>query len=483
MKAALLLVLFLAAFASAVAGVPPEPARYEVRVLQVAPPKLAVTATLPVRGQTLDMDTTRPGDIPELDARGWTALVSNLRVADANGRPVAVTPVGAAGWRLDRERSGRLKVRYEVDYSILATRGWPALREAAFADAGQMMLAGRSLFITTGEAGPRRVAFVLPRGWRAVTPWEPRSGAVDSFTAASAGELVENLMVLTRSAPDEMAAGRFRLLVVPMGHWQAVRPEIRQALGALVQRFVRLMEFTERGNYLVVLLPVVEHGGESFRSSFALTVEAPPSRENRSAWGNTIGHEIFHFWNGWRLRGADYASSQWFQEGFTEYVANASMAGTGLLSPDELRRKLADHIGKYRKLTTPLEAPGTYKGPPLYSGGALVAFSWDVMIRDATHGRSDLGDFLRALWVRTDQGKRAYEWSDLRAALDATAPRDWEAFFQTYIRGTQPLPLGEILPLAGLHLAQAEDGAPLVELDPEAPAPAKSIWQALTERR
>jgi YD repeat-containing protein len=459
--------------------VAPRPAEYLVRMLPGAAPKLAVTASLPIRGQALAMETTRPGDIPEIDAKGWPALIKNLRVADEHGRPVGVTLADQFGWRLDRELAGRLVARYEVDYSALAARGWPAPRESAFADANNLVIAGRSLFLTTREVVASQVKFSLPRSWRAVTPWEPRPGAANAFAARSTQDLVENLVVLTRSAPDEVTAGRFRLLVASMGHWQPVRPEVRETLGALVQRFVRLMEFKERESYLVVLLPVMDSGGEAFRRSFALTVDTPPSRANRSQWGNTIGHEIFHFWNGWRLRGADYATSQWFQEGFTEYVANVSMAEAGLIGPDDLRRKLAEHVRNARRLTTSLEGSGTHKGPPLYSAGALVAFSWDVLIRDASHGKRDLGDFLRALWRQTEGGQRTYEWKDIQAALNATAARDWDAFHRAHIQGTDPLPLNEILPLAGLRLAEAGDGSPLVELDPVAPAPARSLWQAL----
>ena len=453
-------------------------AEYRVRRIPGKSPRLAVSARLPIQGQTLEMDISRPGDIPELDTQGWPALVRDLRVSDERGRPVAVTRTGPSGWRLDQARSGRLSLRYEVDYSVLATRHWPAPRESAFADAENLVVAGRSLFITAPGQGESRVSFSLPRGWRAVTPWERRSGAAETFVAPSAPDLVENLFVLTRAAPDELVADNFRLRVVSMGHWRPVRAEVRQTLGPLIQRFVRLMDFDGRESYLVVLLPVVERGGEAFRHSFALTVDTPPSLANRFDWGNTIGHEIFHFWNGWRLRGADYAASQWFQEGFTEYVANVSMARAGLIGPDEFLRKLSEHVRNARKLATALETGGTHKGPPLYSGGALVAFSWDVLIRDATHGRHDLGDFFRALWRRTDGGRRPYDWQDIQAALNATAPRDWEAFYRAHIRGTDPLPLQEILPLAGLRLTSAEDGAPRVEIDPSlVSAPARSLWE------
>lgn len=473
------------AWALPAAGVParretvPGPSRYHVRMLQVAPPRLAVAATLPIDGRELAMDTTRPGDIPEINERGWPALVSKLRVSDATGAPLQVTGAGPAGWLLEQPHSGPLTVEYEVDYSSLAVRAWPAPRETAFADADHFVLIGRSLFITTPEAGASDVTFDLPRGWQAVTPWERAARSTHGLAVESSGDLQENLLVFSRSSPDVMTAGGFRLSVTPMGHWQAARPEVRRVLGGVIQRLVALMGTAEPMSYSVVLLPIVDQGGESFRHSFALTVDAPPSRANSSAWGNTIAHEIFHLWNGWRLQGADYATSQWFQEGFTEYAANLSMVGAGLISPDELRKKLSVHVGNYRKLTTALEAGGTHKGPPLYSGGALVAFSWDVLIRQATGGRRSLGDFLRELWRQTGEGRRPYEWRDLRAALEATAPLDWQAFYSAHIRGTEPLPLGEILPQAGLRLEQTEDGDPRIEVDPEAPAPARALWQAL----
>jgi len=75
----------------------PKPAEYVVRMLPGAIPKLAVTASLPIHGQALAMETTRPGDIPELDAQGWPALVKNLRVSDERGRPVGVTLADKSG--------------------------------------------------------------------------------------------------------------------------------------------------------------------------------------------------------------------------------------------------------------------------------------------------------------------------------------------------------------------------------------------------
>jgi predicted metalloprotease with PDZ domain len=480
--AACVLALLLTGVAAA-ASTDPAPARYRLTLLDAASPRLAVTAVVPIEGSALTMDTTRPGDIPELDAGGWPSLVSHLRVTDAAGHPIETTSVGAAGWRLARPYTGRLTLEYEVDYAALAHRGWPAPREAAFVDGSDVVLVGRSMFITTHEVGTSRITFELPRGWRPVTPWESRPGSAAECAVSSAKDLVENLMVFSRAAPDVVTAGAFRLLVTPMGAWKSARGEVRRVLGAVIPRLVGLVKDDRHANYLVVLLPVAEHGGESYRHSFALTMETKPTRANSAVWGNLIAHEIFHLWNGWQLVGADYASSQWFQEGFTEYAANVSMVAAKLVSQEEFLQQLSEHIANYRKLTTTLEAGGSHKGPPLYSAGALVAFSWDAQIRDATAGRRNLWDFMNALYQGTGRGERPYAWQDIQAALAATVPYDWDTYYRFNIQGNGPLPVESALALMGLRLGPAAVGTPHVEIDPFASASSKRLWRALITGR
>jgi predicted metalloprotease with PDZ domain len=451
-------------------------ATYEVRMLGTSPPRLGVTASIPISGPSLEMTTTRPAEIPELDAHGWPGLVRNLQVFDRAGRALATTSSGESGWRLERGDSNRVTVKYEVDYSALEERHWPAQREAAFADGSHFSVVGRSLFITTRATTSIRVRFRLARPWRALAPWRSRG---KSFLPGDKADLLENLIVLTRARADEIRSHGFRVLLVATGHWGPVRSEARRVLGAVIPRLVELMAFDGRENYLVVLLPAGERGGESFRSSFAMTMDAAPSRANSGDWGNTIAHEIFHYWNGWRMSGSDYAASQWFQEGFTEYAANLSMVTGGLMNEAMFRQQLSRHLRNYANLKTSLEAPGTRKGPPLYSAGALVAFSWDVLIRKATGGERNIGDFYRALWKSTDGGRVHYDWPLIRTALDATAKADWQDYYLRYIRGTERLNIDDVLPVAGLHVVRGDDDSPRVEIDPAAPRDARSLWKAL----
>jgi hypothetical protein len=438
---------------AAVAG---RSAEYHVKLVSVNPPRVSVRADLPIDGNSLTMDTTRPGNQPDLNKSGWPALVTKLDVRDENGREVATSPAGAKGWQLDRPLKGRMRVRYEVDFRALSRSDWPAPREAAFADSATFTAVGRSLFVTTPSTKTARVVFEVPRGWKAIAPWK---ATVDR------GLLVNNLIAFTRRRTAAIAAGNMRVRVVATGKWRQASGEVDEVLRAVVPLLARSMELPHGEEYLVVLLPQNERGGESFTRSFAMTFDAIPSRANASEWGNTIAHEIFHTWNGWTLRPADYAASQWFQEGFTEYTANVALLRAGIMTPAAFVDKLAVHVKNYARLETPLGAAVDRKGPPLYSAGALVAFAWDLDIRAATQCKRDLGDFLRELGVRTDGGTRPYTRQDIRDALAATASGEWDSFFASHLEGNARLPLESILAKAGLRLTSTADGTRSIEIE------------------
>jgi hypothetical protein len=467
----LTLLLFSMAVAATQAAAQESAATYAVQLSANSPTRLAVRATVP-RGDALKMSPSRPGDVPELADAGWPALVRNLVVLDGDGRALAPAPAGAQGWTLPEPGRGPYALSYEVDYAPLAARGWPAWGEAAFADENHLVVIGRSLFITSPAQGVSTVRFGLPAGWHAAAPWPPDR-------VASPDDLTENLLAFTRGKPEVLATRGFRLTIVPLGPWQGARGEVRGALGKLMRELVALTGFDGRADYLAVMMPQADRGAQSFRASFALNHDEPPSRANVGAWGNLVAHELLHYWNGWRLKGAEYAATQWFQEGFTEYGANLAMVGAGLVTDEQFNARLARHVATYRRLATPLDAPGTSKGPPLYSGGALVAFTWDGLLREATGGRRGYADVLRGLLRRTDGGARPYAWPDILAVLEALAPGAWAEFHARHVHGTEPLPLDAAFARVGLQLSQDAAGAPVVAPDPAAPAAARRRGDAL----
>lgn len=460
---------------------------YRVKMLQVAPPKFAVTATLPIDGKTLEMDQSRPCDLSEICGKGWTTLIRKLRVSDESDQAIKVNSIEASGWELTEAKTGWIKIDYEVDYSLLAENNYPAPRETAFQDADNFVVIGRSVFITTPVSRSITVKFDLLPTWNTTAPWTPIKKSKNSFIAPTVNELTENLLVMSRKKAEVIKVNGFRLSIIPMGFWQDVNGEVKEVLQKVVPVLGSLMRFKENVNYSLVLFPVLvdRDAGESFRGSFAFSSKSTPTRDNRIIWGQYIAHEIFHYWNGWRLQGTKYAETQWFQEGFTQYVADLAMVASGLVSEEEFRHRISTHIINYRKLTTSLENPGSKKGAPLYSGGALVALCVDIKIRQATNGKRNIGDFFRNLWQQTEYGKRKYEWNDIKAALEKTADVDWEEFFLAYIRGTEKLPLDKVFPLAGIRLIPDSDDFPRIESDSgkNTSTSAKSLWNKLIKAK
>lgn len=452
-------------------------ASYRVQLVSHRPLRFLVTADLPINGRELRMADTYPAELPAMAAGGWPSLVSALEVRDATGRMLDAEPSGAKGWRLKRAIDGRVRLRYLVDFAVFEAAGWSSPRESAIVDEQCVAVCARGLFLFTDRTSAARISIGSPPSWRAVAPW-PRQRQAGNYHARALADLTDNFLVFSRENPDIAVVAGFRLQVTAMGHWRPLRPFIRNALQTIVTREVALMGFEGTEAYNVVLMPTKERGGESYRQSFAFAFDNP-TPANVGQWANTIAHELFHYWNAARLQGADYASTQWFQEGFTEYVANLVLVTGRIVTPDAFLARLGSHIANARKLTTTLENIGTRKGPPLYSAGALVAFCFDVMLRGASDGRQDIGSFFRNFWRLTAAGERKYTWPDIGAALAATAPGDWRGFYLRHIRGNEPLPLEQAFRQAGLALAEGANGAPLVSIDESAPKPARRLFHGL----
>jgi predicted metalloprotease with PDZ domain len=452
---------------------------YQVSLLAISPLRLSVRATLPIDGDTLQMDNSSyPAELDELAQKGWPALVAGLEVEDSSGQKVDVTPVYPNRWVLSRKVSGLLQCQYQVDYSLFASHNWSSPLESAFADSSMACIAGRSVFITTPQVGIATVEFTVPAGFNPVVPWVQESPTSHRYAVVSQASLIDNMLVFAPTPPDTFTVSGFRFQLVVTGHWKPLRSLVLNSLMKIVKREVDMMLCTDSDIYTVILQPLSDEGGNAFQQSFAYVYTNPDSA-NRSQWCNKLAHEIFHYWNYGKLRGASYASSQWFQEGFTEYTANLVLANTGISDSGTFLRKLSEHVANYRKLTTTLENPGTHKGPPLYSAGALVAFMWDIMIREGSGGRSDIGSLFRNLMTQTDSGKNRYSWTDIEAALQATCKGNWQAFFLSHVRGSEALPFDQILPLAGLKLIKSPEGIESVVIDPAASAKGKSLLRSM----
>lgn len=193
-------------------------------------------------------------------------------------------------------------------------------------------------------------------------------------------------------------------------------------------------------------------------------------------------HELFHAWNVTRIRPAellpyDFSSEVYFDtgfvaEGFTTYYGDLMLARAGVYGTDwylkELNQLLKRHYLNFGRLNLPLTASSTdlwldgySSGVPgrkssIYVEGAVSALLLDLTIRLRSDGSKSLDDVMRILWNNYYKNGIGYRKADIVSIAGELCGESVEAFFRSYIDGTEPTEnaLTVLLPEFGLRLAR-----------------------------
>ena len=214
----------------------------------------------------------------------------------------------------------------------------------------------------------------------------------------------------------------------------------------------------------------------------------------------TAAHEFFHLWNVKRLRPAElgpfdytrevYTPSLWFAEGVTTYVGYLSLLRSGLWTREKFLGRLCDEIRDLEEEPgrTLMSAESSsfhawfYDRSPqmqetnfanstisYYNKGALLGMLLDLEMLSRTQGAKSLLDVLSSLYHKFYETPPAtyygpghgYNEQDILEAVNEVAGSDFTPFFESYVRGTAPLPYGRALGVAGLALRiSVPEGSP-----------------------
>lgn len=421
-------------------------ATYTITFDEEHPLRARIEADLPAGSRALKMTAWGASQHPN----GWGSFVSGL---EAN----AVLTAGPnATWTADTD--GPLHLTYEVDLSF-ASSAWPAGNEqAGYFEDGALYVVSKALFIVSDVPGERLVTFRVPQRWTVASAWEP-AGPPATFRARNERDLVDNSVVVGRFARHDLAVGNFHVTLALIGRMRASRAPIEHALQKILHAYGEVWGVAPAGRYLLTLFAADSTDAEAFAASAAFTEERAPTKANAIGWANTIAHELFHSWNGHRIAAADYASSQWLSEGFTEYFANLALVQEGLIPMELFLGKVEKMLGLYVYFRSSpafrdvsLAEAGANKGRHrlgVYNGGWATAFCLDMEIRAATGGRRTLRDFMRLMDRRFGATETRYTVADVIAVAGETAGKDMQPFFERYVVGKEMLPVVQCLRQAG----------------------------------
>ncbi len=193
----------------------------------------------------------------------------------------------------------------------------------------------KALFIVSDIPSGYFVNFDLPADWKTSASWQTNGVDKQTFVAEDNNDLINNSVVLGKHTEYVFKEGNFTFSLALFGRTKDAGVLIAPTLQKTLHSYIRIFDKTPPTKYLMTVFYADEADAEAFAKSAAFSEKETLTKDNLIRWGNTVAHEFFHSWNGAAIKGEDYASSQWFGEGFTEYYANLALVRQRLIS-DEL---------------------------------------------------------------------------------------------------------------------------------------------------
>ncbi|MCB0278765.1 MAG: hypothetical protein KDD94_04640 [Calditrichaeota bacterium] len=440
-------------------------AGYEL-IFDTANPKIAkINASLILQDSTLQMASWGHPYLPN----GWATFVKNLTVQSESGERLAYSIGDNGSWRLDQANGTKVKLTYQVHFSHDQYDWDPAGGIDARPEVrdGVYFLISKALFIYSPGTEKSRIKFTIPKQWQIASSWYEIGP--NEFTTDSWISLVNNALVLGNFKRQVIQNGSMQLILAIDNQLQRHADTFIRILRKQLNEFSRLFHGTPAKNYLINIRLEAIDDGESFNDSFTQVITDQRIDDRYIIWANTMGHEMFHYWNGNNFFvGKDEAKLYWFTEGFTEYYSSLSLLRTAVINESTYLKKLGHYISRYmitKKLwpleQISLETAGYEKGKNwlfIYGGGALMALSLDIEIRSQTANKKSLDDVMLFLKEKFGDHQQRIDTDDIRNAVNKVSGVDFTDFFARYISGKSDyLNYQQILDKAGLYVDQFAD--------------------------
>ena len=467
---AILLVIFSGA---AIAEGEPEissMADYRVTFNAETPRIARIDASLTLAEQTLRMASWGHPYLPF----GWATFVRNLEVTNQNGVSVDILPAGPdtwGAWDVDAPNGTRLHLSYTVhfdqDQHDWSSAGGQDSRPSL--TNGALYLVTKALFIYSPAVEAAQVQIDVPANWIVSSPWPDVADQENRFQVDSWISLVNNALVVGRHHQRVIRDGDMTIILAIDNSlsesMDTFEGTFRKQLGA----YRKIFNGTPEGQYLVTIRTADEDDGESFENSFNQVMTARRVDKGIIVWANTMGHELFHYWNGNHvLVGKEKSDVEWFSEGFTEYYSSLTLFRTGLIDEALYFKKLERYLGRYFVTTQmwPVDTLSLVEAGKekhknwlrVYGGGATIALVLDIEIRAATNGERGLDHVMLHMKEVFGVQHARYTVEDILEAVNVVSGRDFSDFFDNHIFGNgQPLNIARSLAKAGIDVEQFSD--------------------------
>lgn len=460
--------------------------KYRVGIKENNPLLIDVEAEISVKDGQIFMAAWGADFLPN----GWASFVKNLRITDRAGNIVGSEAKPNGARQINASSDNFVKLFYQVDLSFTKSKWIYGNEQAGVYRDDALFVVSKALFIVSDAPSDYQVSFNLPSDWKVVAPWQTNGEDRRTFIAEDKNDLINNSIVLGKPTEYVFKEGNFTFTLALLGRMKDAKNLIAPTLQKTLQAYTRIFDKTPPSKYLMTIFYADEADAEAFGKSAAFSERDTITKDNLIRWGDTIAHEFFHSWNGHAIEGEDYASSQWFTEGFTEYYANLALVRQRLINDELFIKKMEKNLGLYFYFNASpafdgasLKEAGAKKGRyriGVYDGGWAAAFCLDVIIRDETKNRKSLDDLMRLMYERFGITSKKFRYEDLIAATSEIAGREMSDFFKKYVEAKERLPVLECLERSGFAgYTQFYDGEIYIKKSASATAGQSAIRRGL----
>ena len=467
--------------------------RYRVRLASLNSHHFEVSCRVanPAPGQRFSLPSWTPGSYL---LREYARHVVAIR-AESEGSRVPIEKISKSSWQCD-DAGAELTVTIEVFALDRSVRG-------AYLDGKRGYFNGVCLFLAPEglESDPVEVVLERPedpraRGWRVATAMRAVEVDADGFgryRAENYDELIDHPFEIGDFAEAEFQAGGVPHRLVIAGRHQTDLDRIAADLARLCEAHIGFFGLPAPFQRYLFLGYAAGRGrgGLEHRASSSLMF----SRDNLPVPGHDTvsdsyrdflslcSHEYFHAWNVKRIKPSAFSPYRldrrsptrllWVVEGVTSYYEDVLLLRSGLIDAAAYLRSLG------KKLTRVYQTPGRlrqslseasfeawdkYYKPEVnflnanvnyYGKGALTALALDLTLRRESGATLDA--VMRELWKRYGEADEGMPESAFEELVQDLSGLDLTEFFATAVRGTEDLPLAELMADFGVNMELRRD--------------------------
>ena len=425
--------------------------------------------------------------------REYSRHVQRLRAESDDGEPRRARKLDKATWRVDASASNSLVVEYEVFAHDVNVR-------ANHLDDTHGFFTGVATYLyPRGRANEEiELEVVPPRDfdWQVYTGLDKLDASRHRFVAPNLDVFLDCPVEMGDHEPLEFEVEGIPHQMIFWGEGNFDRESLAEDLPEIVAANRAIFGHIPYDRYLfITLLSDGAGGGLEHLNSTALIYPRHKFVPGDSPGGPDDGylnflslvcHEHFHAWNVKRIRPAalgpfdyqeeNYTRDLWTVEGITSYYDTYGLLRAGFLDANGYAQRLLKRIQRFER--TPgrhlhsLEDASFDAWIKLYRAdehtrnstvsyylkGELVCVLLDLAIRRATGRERTLDDVLHHLWEHYYlSDDRGYPEGSYQEIVEEVSGVDFAAFFDTYVRGTDPIDWNDELEAAGLALERTWD--------------------------